>query len=74
VLLSAWGKFDGRSGAAWKRLARFGLGLAGVVLLYGGLAILLPEGQVWRYLQYALLGLWGVYGAPRAFVALRLDK
>ncbi len=74
VLLSAWGKFDGRGGGLWKRFGRFGLGMAGVVVLYAGLAALLPDGEAWRYLLYALIGLWAVYGAPRAFVALRLDR
>jgi len=74
VLLSAWGKFDGRSGGTLVRFARFALGLAGVIVLYAGLGALLPDSEVWRYLRYATLGLWGVYGAPRVFVALGLDR
>ena len=71
ILLDAWGRFtDGRG--FWLRWARFFVGLVGVLALQLGLVALLPEGEAFRFARYALLGLWISYGAPRAFVALRL--
>jgi hypothetical protein len=51
------------SGAWWKRGLRLGIGLAGVILLWAGLGALLPEGEtlvayIFRYLRYALVGVW----------------
>jgi len=74
VLLADWGKFDGRLGGVGKRAGRLAMGLGGVALLYIGLNLLLPEGQLWRFLRYGLVGFWIAYGAPRVFVAARLDR
>jgi hypothetical protein len=71
VLLDDWGKFNGgRRG--WPQAARFLVGLIGVLLLQFGLNAVLPEGEAFRIVRYALLGVWIAYGAPRTFVALRL--
>jgi membrane-associated phospholipid phosphatase len=71
VLLDDWGRFtDGRG--VWLRLARFFVGLAGVIALQLGLNALLPEGEAFRFARYALLGFWISYGAPRAFMAFGL--
>jgi membrane-associated phospholipid phosphatase len=76
VLLRAWGRFRA-SGPTGQRLARMVAGLLGIVLLYYGLGALRPHGsdavaQVLRFLNYAIVGLWIAYGAPRVFVRLRL--
>jgi hypothetical protein len=71
VLLDDWGRFNGgRRG--WPQAARFLVGLIGVLLLQFGLNAVLPEGEAFRIVRYALLGVWIAYGAPRTFVALRL--
>jgi len=54
---------------------RFLLGMAGAILLYGGLKALFPgEESDWyrlfRFIRYGLLGLWGAGGAPWVFRAL----
>lgn len=72
VLLDAWGRFDARSGGGSRRAARFVVGVVGTLALFIGLSRVLPEGESFRYLRYALVGFWISYGAPRAFVALRL--
>jgi membrane-associated phospholipid phosphatase len=71
VLLDDWGRFTNGRGV-WLRLARFFVGLVGILALQLGLNALLPEGEAFRFLRYGLLGWWISYGAPRAFVALRL--
>ena len=76
ILLSAWGRFNGR-GRGWNLLGRFGLGLAGSVLFYYGLKLILPSGEtlvayVARYARYAAVGFWLTYLAPRFFVWARL--
>lgn len=71
ILLDDWGGFTNGHGA-WPRLARFFVGLVGVLALQLGLNALLPEGEAFRFARYALLGLWISYGAPRAFMSLRL--
>ncbi len=62
-----------------KRLARYALGLIGIVILYFGLKIILPEdplflGWVMRYFRYALIGFWVTGLAPLCFRLLRLDR
>ena len=71
ILLDDWGRFTNGRGA-WPRLARFFVGLVGVLALQLGLNTLLPEGEAFRFARYSLLGWWISYGAPRAFMALRL--
>lgn len=76
ILLSAWGRFTGR-GRGWNLLGRFALGVAGSVVLYYGLRLILPTGDtliayVARYARYAAVGFWLSYLAPRVFVWARL--
>jgi hypothetical protein len=71
VLLDAWGGFSTQSGG-WLRLARFFVGVVGVLALQLGLDLVFPEGETFRFFRYGLIGLWIAYGAPRAFVALRI--
>lgn len=64
-------------GSIGKRFLRYGLGLAGVALLYVGLKLALPvwhglAGEALRYLRYAAIGLWVTGGAPLCFLRLGL--
>jgi membrane-associated phospholipid phosphatase len=70
------GGFDAR-GVWWKRLLRYPIGLAGVLLLWFGLGMLFPRGELLlpyllRYLRYALVGLWVIALAPALFIRLGL--
>jgi len=65
------------AGPAGQRLARYLLGLAGLVLLWFGLGALLPEPDSLLhygllYLRSTLIGLWVVAGAPALFLRLRM--
>jgi membrane-associated phospholipid phosphatase len=72
VLLDHWGRFSGgRRG--WSQAARLLVGVIGVLIIQFGLDSVLPEAEAYRFVRYSLLGLWIAYGAPRVFVALRLD-
>jgi membrane-associated phospholipid phosphatase len=71
VLLDDWGRFRDAHGG-WLRLARFLVGLLGVLVLQFGLSELFPETDALRFTRYALLGLWISYGAPRVFMAFGL--
>jgi len=69
-------RFDAR-GVWRKRVLRFLLGAAGVLVLWMGLRAILPRdaslaAQTLRYLRYAVTGLWVGYGAPVLFIKLRL--
>lgn len=70
-------------GPWWQRLLRALLGFAVLVGVWRGLALVFdlvaPPDVLWlalplRFVRYALLGLWGAYYAPKAFVALRLAR
>jgi membrane-associated phospholipid phosphatase len=72
AMLFAWDGFKA-SGAWWRRLLRYLVGVVGVAVIYFGLKAVFPDGvQVLRYLRYALVAFWMAYLAPRTFVALRL--
>lgn len=72
ALLFAWDGFKA-SGAWWRRVLRYLVGVIGVAVIYFGLKAVFPDGvQVLRYLRYALAVFWVAYLAPRTFVALRL--
>lgn len=59
-------------GVWWKRIARFVVGIIPLLILYLGLKAVFPEGEAFRFLRYALVGLWAGWLAPWVFVALRL--
>jgi len=64
-------------GPIWQRLARYVLGLIGVLLFWRGLKLILPEDPLWlglllRTLRYYLTGIWAAYYAPMLFVRLGL--
>ena len=63
---------------ALKRVLRYIVGLIGIVILYFGLKLVLPEepalvGALLRYLRYTLIGFWVTYFAPWIFRRLHLD-
>jgi membrane-associated phospholipid phosphatase len=64
-------------GIPWKRVVRFLLGAAILFALWWGLGSafsgLKPE-PLFRFVRYALVGLWGGFGAPLAFARLRLAE
>jgi membrane-associated phospholipid phosphatase len=76
ILLFHQGGYDTR-GAWWKRAVRFVIGVMGVAILWLGLRLIFPRdasfvSQVLRYARYALTGFWVAYGAPSAFIRLKL--
>ena len=68
------------SGPVAKRALRFVVGLIGVLILWRGLALFLPDNAdlisyVLRYVRYALVGFWVSGGAPWLFFRFKLaDK
>lgn len=75
-LLQEKGGFS-TAGVLWKRLLRYPVGLAGVLILYLGLDALFPQeasslSMTLRYFRYLLIGIWISYGAPRIFYAMGL--
>ncbi|TFH38144.1 MAG: phosphatase PAP2 family protein, partial [Anaerolineales bacterium] len=77
ALLLDWGQF--RTNVGWpKRIGRYILGVIGLMGLYLGLSAIFPRepvlaAAIFRYLRYALLGLWVTYLAPRLFTLVRLS-
>lgn len=69
-------RFDA-SGEMWRRLLRFLLGIAGVLILRLGLGVLFADLEpVWifRLIRYALIGFWIGYLAPWCFIKLNLAR
>jgi membrane-associated phospholipid phosphatase len=76
ALLADWGGFH-VEGAWSQRLARFAVGLAGVIVIFLGLAAIFPSdpsplATVLRVFRYTFVGVWISYLAPRVFVWARL--
>ncbi len=64
-------------GQPWKRVLRFLLGIIGVLALWQGLSIAfegLEPALMFRLIRYGLVGLWGAFGAPWAFVRIGLAE
>jgi membrane-associated phospholipid phosphatase len=64
-------------GPPWKRILRFLLGIIGVLALWQGLSIAfewLEPALMFRLIRYGLVGLWGAFGAPWAFVRIGLAE
>jgi membrane-associated phospholipid phosphatase len=62
-------------GILWKRAIRYLLGVCILFGLWGGLRMVfsaLEPVAVFRFIRYALVGLWGGLGAPWVFVRLKL--
>ena len=67
------------NGTMIQKALRYLLGLLGVILLWRGLDIVFPQGETllaysFRYLRYALVGLWVSLLAPLLFTRLGLSK
>lgn len=65
------------SGPALKRVLRFFVGLIGVLILWRGLGMVLPDGEnliplILRYIRYVLVGFWITGGAPWLFFRIKL--
>lgn len=76
ALANRYIRFDA-GGHWWQRLARLAIGITVVLALYLGLKAVFPgEGSglylIFRFLRYALMGLWITLGAPWLFSLLRL--
>ncbi|NLE84681.1 MAG: phosphatase PAP2 family protein [Chloroflexi bacterium] len=76
VLLHQRGVLQSNSGT-WQKVARYFVGLVGVVGLYAGLGAAFPDdlgvlSMVLRFVRYSLIGLWIVWGSPLVFEKLRI--
>ncbi|MBE7554856.1 MAG: phosphatase PAP2 family protein [Anaerolineales bacterium] len=76
VLERRWLGFE-TGGLGWQRVLRFLLGGAVMVGLWLGLRLAfagLEPAFLFRFSRYALMGLWGAFGAPWVFVRIGLAK
>lgn len=78
IVLENRGGFNVR-GVWWKRVVRFLVGLAGVILIWSGLGAILPRGEYLsalslRYLRYILIGFWVTGLAPALFIHSKLAE
>ena len=74
ILERLWVRFS-TSGSLWKRVVRFILGIAGVMVLRVGLKALFGDWEpvsFFRFIRYAAIGIWFTLGAPWLFVKLSL--
>ena len=76
ILLLRRGWLDA-GGPYWQRLVRFLIGVAGVFVIRYGLDMIFPDGEtfiplIFRYLRYAIIGLWVAYLAPLCFFRLKI--
>jgi membrane-associated phospholipid phosphatase len=74
--ITAQGGFS-TEGKAWQRVARYVIGLVGLLILWYGLGRVFPRdasflAYVLRYLRYALVGAWITAGAPYLFLLFKL--
>ncbi len=72
------GPFAAQTGSWGAKALRYLVGMAGLLIVYLGLRLLLPHGEdLWgslaRALRYALVGWWITGGAPRLFARLGLN-
>jgi undecaprenyl-diphosphatase len=70
---------DSTTRSILQRIARYPIGTAGMFILYFGLKTLFPaEGEslflVFRFIRYAMLGLWAGLAAPLLFRLLRMHS
>ena len=66
------------SGPVWKRVARYVVGLLGILIIWYGLGLFFPRGEAFapsafRFIRYSLLGIWVSAGAPQFFTKLKLS-
>jgi len=67
------------TGPLWKRVARYVVGLIGVLVFYAGLKAIFPSGDtlvpyIFRYVRYTIVGFWVSGGAPWTFAKLKLSE
>lgn len=65
------------SEGGWHVIARYALGMLGVVILYSGLGALFPKdpdliSHILRYFRYLLIGLWISWFSPLLFEKLKI--
>ena len=63
----------GATGPIGTRILRFAVGIVGVLLIWHGLTLILPQGtspvaQIGRFVRHALTGIWTVFVAPMIFL------
>jgi membrane-associated phospholipid phosphatase len=73
------GGFNAAKGNGWQMATRFGIGLAGTLILWYGLGKVLPLEANYisyglRYLHYTLVGIWFTGLAPLVFIRLNLAE
>jgi hypothetical protein len=69
-------------GSAPQKVGRYIVGIVGLFALYLGLDILFglfaPDaslaGYILRYIRYSLVSIWAIFGAPWAFLKLKLAE
>ena len=69
-------------GSVLQKVVRYAVGIIGLFALYLGLdvlfALLAPDaslaGYILRYIRYACVSLWGMFGAPWVFIKLKLAE
>ncbi len=71
--------FDARKGSIGSKLARLGLGMAGLLAIYFGGKLASPGEDealysLVRFMRYGFVGAWVSLGAPWLFVKLRLGE
>ena len=74
----AGGSFSASSGTLAQKALRAAVGFAGLILIYVVLKRAFPapgsaQYGLFRFVRYALIGLWGSWGAPMTFVRLGLS-
>ena len=70
------------NGVWWMKVARFVIGIVGVVIIYFGLDVLFALiaidesliGYILRYIRYGLVSFWGIFLAPWLFIKIGLAK
>jgi hypothetical protein len=81
VLMNQYARFQVQ-GSWLQKTARYILGIVGVLVLYMGLdvifAMITPDqstlGYILRYIRYAAVTFWAIFGAPWVFIKLNLAK
>jgi hypothetical protein len=76
ALANQHARFDA-GGPLPRRVARFVLGVIGMLICWRGLALVFPSQPeavdfAFRYVRYALTALWALFGAPWVFLRLGL--
>ncbi len=72
-------RFDAKSGTWWMKTLRYLLGLALMLGLYFGMKKVFPgignpNAALFKFLRYAILGMWVTLGGPALFIFIKLAK